>query len=461
MKKGIVLFIFCLLISLIGCDFGEETAVSQLSTPLPTPMNTAVPPKPTPTATQPPATLTPILPTQSPTITAPPSPTATPNFSCPQPGGIATLEKPMDFAEFSENLVAYLNTGGNIDQLPELLEALDIEYDIFPVDMNSDSILEFVLNVIVPSEEAIRGDRGTTVLQCRDDSYEMIFHIWWGYYHFFRYTFSDDVDNDGNQDVIIVGGFAGSACDLEPTVLLWNDGVVTDASPDYRELELGCSHEDIVLTEDIDDDGAKELIVFGWTVGHLDYAPPRTITQTFTLQDKTYRLQTTELGPPEYLVHLLDDAQRALDSGDWALAAQFYEDVAQNQSLSTVSSYYSPSPQIAEEWGIEPDHPQEYQQAFALFRLAALQTALGNIAEADWALAQLQERFPEGTPGSELTSLALLLVDSLQQDNSPESSCEAILQEIEQSYPQLAAHYYWGANIVWYRNETICPFAVP
>lgn len=459
MKKSVVLLIFCLLVGLMGCNAAAETAVSQLPSPTPVPTDTAVPPTLTLTATPLPATPTPIPPTLAPTVTATTSPTATPNFSCPQPGGSATLEESMDFPEFSENLVAYLNQVGTVDQLPEQLDALDIQHEIFPVDMNSDGVLEFVLNVTVPSEEAFPGDRGTAILQCRNGNYDMIFEIWWGYYHYFDYTFSDDVDNNGNQDVIIVGGFAGSACDLEPTVLIWSEGQIIDASPDYRELELGCSHEDTVLTEDINGDGTKEMIVTGRTVSHLDYAPPRTITQTFTLRNKVYSLQTTQLGPPEYLVHLLDDAQRALDSGDWALAAQLYKDVAQNQSLPTVSSYYL---SFAGQMGADnEDSPIEYQQALALFRFVALQTVLGNTAEADGALAQLQERFPEGTPGSELTSLTLLLVNSLQMGNTPESSCEVVFQEIEQTYPQLAAHYYWGANIAWYRNETICPFAEP
>lgn len=462
MKKSAALLMFCLLIGLMGCNAGAETAVSQLPTATPVPMDTAVSPTLPPTATPLPATPTPIPPTQTPTVTVTASPTATPNFSCPQPGGDATLEKPMDFREFSENLVAYLNQVGTIEQLPEQLDALDIEYEIFPVDMNNDNVLELVLNVTVPSEEASPyGDHGTAVLQCRSSSYEVIFNTWWGYYHFFDHTFADDVDNDGNQDVIIVGGFAGSACDLEPTVLIWSEAAIFDASPDHQELELGCSHEDMVLTEDMDSDGAKELIISGWTVGHLDYAPLRTITQTFTLQHKVYILHTTELGPPQYLVHLLDDAQRALDSGDLVLAAQLYEDVAQNQVLPTVSSYDIAPFHMAEELGVEPDHPQEYQQAFALFRLAALQTALGNTAEADWALVQLQERFLQDTPGAEFVSLTLLLVNSLQQGTTPESACEAVFQEIEQTYSQLAAHYYWGANIAWYQNETICPFTEP
>ncbi len=454
--ESATLLIFCLLASLIGCNFGEETAVSQLATSMPAPSPTAITSVPSLTPTLPTATATP---TYTPTQIPPSStPTATPNFTCPQSKANATLSKSENYQEFPVNLVTFLNAGGAIEQLPEVLDSLGIEHEIFPVDMNGDGMLELVLNVVVVSEDT--GDFGTLVLQCRDESYQVIFNIWWGYYHFFDYTFSDDVNNDGNTDVIIVGGFAGSACALEPIILVWENWQIVDTT-DHADLSLGCSSQDKILLEDIYGDGNKELIVSGFTISHLDYGPPRTITQTLTLQNLAYQLVSTEFGSPEYLVHLLDDAQRAFDSSDWVLAVQIYEEVAQNQSLPTVSSYNRPPPQFAEEWGVEADHPREYQQAFALFRLAAIHTALGNTAGADWALAQLQERFPEGIPGHEWTPLALLLVDSLQKGHTLKLSCDIVLMEIEKFYPELVSHYYWGANIAWYRNETICPFAAP
>lgn len=462
MKKSVVLLIFCLLIGLMGCNAGAETAVSQLPSPTPVMMDTAVPPTLTPTATPLPATSTPIPPTLTPTVTATPSPTATPNFNCPQPGGNPILEKSVDFSEFSEKLVGYLNAGGNIEQLPELLDSMDISNEVFLVDMNNDTVLELVLNVAVPiPEESYLYDYGTTLLQCRNGSFEKIYYSWLGNYSFFRYTFSDDVDNDGNQDVIIVGGVGGSACNLVPAVLIWSGDSIIDASPDYRELELGCSQEDIVLTEDIDGDGVKELIVSGWTVGHLSYAPPRTITQTFSLQAKTYQLQITEYGPPELLVYTINDAQQALDSDDMALAVLLYEDIAQNQTTQTIPSYNLPLPQQVENYETEVDRAKGYQQAFALFRLAGLQTVLGNTEEVEWALAQLQAQFPEGSPGFEFNALALLLVDSLQQGRTPKFSCEIVTREIEKSYPDLSFHFYWGLNIAAYWTETICPFSEP
>ncbi|MCA9899606.1 MAG: hypothetical protein H6654_16070 [Ardenticatenaceae bacterium] len=366
----------------------------------------------------------------------------------------------MALAEFSENLVTYLNKVGTIEQLPEQLAALDIEYEIFLVDMNGDGITEVVLNTSIPFEELSPRDHITSVLQCRDDSYQIIFETFWGYWHYFDYTFSDDVNNDGNMDVIVLGGFAGSACALGPTILLLQDDAILDVSPNL-ESSFSCSDQNRVMLNDTDNDGIKEFIVSGPTLEHTEFPPPRIITQTYGLQNNTYSLQTLELGPPESLVHLLDDAQKALDYNEWDLAVELYKDVAQNQLLGAFYSYNITPFQLAKELGVEPDHPLEYQQAFALFRLAALQTVLGNTAEADWALTQLQERFPPDMPGAEFISLTLLLVNSFQEGNTPESACEAVAQEIEQTYPELGAHYYWGWNIVWYENETICPFTEP
>src|SRR5690606_35924 len=138
--------------------------------------------------------------------------------------------KSVDFSEFSEKLVGYLNAGGNIEQLPELLDSMDISNEVFPVDMNNDTVLELVLNVAVPiPEESYLYDYGTILLQCRNGSFEKIYYRELGNYSFFRSTFSDDVDHDDNQDVIIVGGLAGSASHLVPAVLIWSEDSIIDA----------------------------------------------------------------------------------------------------------------------------------------------------------------------------------------------------------------------------------------
>lgn len=56
MKKSAILLVMCLMTWLLGCDSGEETAVSQLTPPVPMPTDTAVSLTPTSTETQLPTT---------------------------------------------------------------------------------------------------------------------------------------------------------------------------------------------------------------------------------------------------------------------------------------------------------------------------------------------------------------------------------------------------------------------
>lgn len=346
--------------------------------------------------------------------------------------------------------------------LANLVASLEINGDILTVDLNGDGILEIVLNLAVAANMNEPRDHATWVLQCRVGQYHVIHAIHWGWWHFYDYTFFDDINGDGNSEVLIIGGFAGSACGLEPTVLGWENGKIVDYSPDYMELELGCSPEDHVKLEDLDNDGFKELIVSGYTMGHNDMAPERGITQTFALQDSSYKLQTTDFAPAEFRIHVLDDAQRAFDEGNLILAAQLYEQAASDDTLGNVySKNYAPL-QMAEEMGwTERDYPGEYQRAFAFFRLAALQALSGDEVGVSSTLTQLQQTFPEGTPGREFVVLTPILATSLLQGTAPELACAQVFAYIEANFPDLESHYYWGGNIAWYQNETICPFTAP
>lgn len=430
------------------------TAVSIARAITPIPATRTLPPAPTATQTLPPPTVTPTA-TSSPSNT----PSPTPDFTCPQPDTPAPFAQPANIAELQEQILTYLNAGGQVGDLANLVASLDIDGDILTVDMNDDDILEIVLNLAVAANANEPRDHATWILQCRLRQYHVIHTIHWGWWHFYAHTFFDDVDGDGNSEVIIVGGFAGSACDLEPRVLGWRNGQVVDYSPDHLELRLGCSLEDWVIVEDLNNDGIKELIVVGETVTHIAYPPARGITQTFSLQDQSYKLIATEFAPAKFRIHVLDDAQRAFDEGDLSLAVQLYDRAATDNLLWDYSSknYL----QVAQERDLETDFSGEYQRAFAFFRLAALQALSGDEVGVSNTLAQLQQIFPEGAPGSEFVVLTPILTTSLLQGSVPELACEQVHTYIQENFPDLEAHYDWGFDIVWYQNETICPFTAP
>lgn len=433
------------------------TAVTIARVITPIPATRTLPPAPTATQTLPPPTVTPTA-TSSPSNT----PSPTPDFTCPQPDTPAPFAQPANIAELQGQILTYLNTGGQVGDLANLVASLDIDGDMVTVDMNGDDAFELVANLSVVSEESWPyKEHATWVFQCRLGQYDVIYSVLWGWYHFYDSTILDDLNSDGSFEAIIIDGFAGSACNLEPKVLGWRNGGIFDYSPDRSELRLGCSSKTRIVLEDLDSDGNKELIIAGWTVAHLGYAPSRGITLTFSLQNQTYKLLNTEFAPAQYRIELLDDAQRALNAGELQMAEQLYAQAATDDTLGNASSYLFPPPQIAEERGLEPDTPSEYQRAFAFFRLAALQALSGDEVGVSSTVAQLQQIFPEGTPGHEFVVLTPILTTSLLQGRTPSLACGQVLTHIRANFPDLEAHYYWGGNIAWYRNETICPFTAP
>jgi hypothetical protein len=389
--------------------------------------------------------------TRRPTLTPPP----TSNFNCPELGAAIPLDQPENTAELREAIVGYLNSGGQWDSLADLFESWNFGHEITHINMNGDDVLETVVHINVVNNH--ENDIATWVFHCQSNQYQIIFQIRWGMFRFHRYSIVDDLNSDGNFEIVMVGGFAGSACDLEPTVLGWEGNGVVDYSPDYLELELGCSPEDRVNLEDIDGDGVKELIVSGETVGHLDYAPPRGITQTFAVENQAFRLISTTYSATNVRIHVLDDAQRAFDERDFALAIELYDRAAHDDSLTNVSSYYYPD-RFTSDPNFPEDNPNEYQRAFALFRLAAIYRTLLDAQGVTSTLAELAAAYPEGSPGSEFAVLAHLFIDLLDSDELPAQACQAVTEFIEANYPDLSSHFYWGANIAFYHDDDFCPF---
>ncbi len=203
------------------------------------------------------------------------------------------------------------------------------------------------------------------------------------------------------------------------------------------------------------------MILIGETIGHIDHAPPRGITQTFKLENTGYTLLSTVYAPTNLRVHVLDDAQRAFDEGDFNLALAYYARAA-NDDLSTVYSYNF-QPDIASEY----DFPDDYQRSFALFRLAIIQLVLGNRNDAELTLAELMARYPENNKGHEFVVLTEIFFDAFNDGKNIEESCNNVTKFIAENYvpkdnslenPNLTSHFYWGSNIAaYYKPESFCP----
>ena len=430
---------------------------------------------PSPTQTETPTIVASPVSTKSPTITPLPSSTSTsiptetpsstptPSPSCPEPGKAAPFDLPSTTIELQVFILAFINQGGQWDDLWALLDEMGIEHDAIQADMTGDGLMETAVYALL-YEEDYTPDHAWWIFKCTTNQYELVYDAreTWAFH---RYFIADDLNSDNRSEIINVGGFAGSACDLEPNVWSWQADGIVDLSPDHLELELGCAINEHITLQDINDDGVKEMILTGETVGHLDYAPIRGITQTFTLQDTGYKLESTVFAPADLRIHVLDDAQRALDAGDLPLAVQFYTQAAYEEMMTT-ESYYISYPYMS---GYLPNG-DIYQKGLALFRLFVIKLATGNEEDAHSILTELNTAHLENMPGHEFVILAQTFYEAFRENRSLWESCERVTEYVSDHYydhnqtePPLTSHFYWGANIASYTTpDSFCPvFALP
>ena len=455
-KKITFLFIFSVILVACGGTQSTPTVSSEIveiptHTPQPAAtakMATAVP---TQTATS--------SPTPSPTATS--SPTTTPDPTCPEPGSAAPFTYPADTTELQASILAYINAGGQWEDLMALLDELEIEHDWIQADMNGDEVMETAVFADITIDE-YTNIQVWLLLQCQSREFTIPKYSE-SNYGFHDYFETDDLDQDGNLEIIDVGGHAGSACSSSVSILSWKNREFINYSPDYS---VGCSNEeDRILFQDINNDGKKELILSSWTIVHADHAPPRDLKYIFELVDDQYTLLETQYALAEYRFQLLDDAQRALDAGDLSKAITFYNQAA-HEDMATLKSYFFPSPEIAKERGEEPDYPDAYQKSFALFRQAVIQLALENNDDANNTLTELIATYPEDQPGHEFVPLTQIFFDTFTDEKDLAKACAKVTEFVSENYtdrPKLTSHFYWGSNVAFYHTpDSLCPsFTLP
>ena len=231
----IKLLVVSLALLLASCGVPEpiptvpsEVVIVALPTHTPEPILTAMS---TATST---ATATP---TAVPTQTSTPTPTATPDPTCPEAGSAAPFTYPADTTELQASILVYLNAGGQWQDLFALLDELEIEHDWVQADMNGDGVMETAVYTLISDKDHMPYHTWW-LLQCNSEKYSTI-HQTWGNWVYPDYFLVDDLNNDGRSEIIVAKRFAGSACNLEPLVWIWQSDEIIQFSLAFLDLELG------------------------------------------------------------------------------------------------------------------------------------------------------------------------------------------------------------------------------
>ena len=460
MKKKNIFLLFVFTLTFVACttnsdsqDSDQQIAqVSPTSTITLAPTNTATP-LPSPTSTPEPThtpTLTPI-----PTFTPSPTPSATPEAICPDAGLPTSLDNFQNSGDLQASILTFLNQGG---QLTELLDELgkfaesEVFYSGVDADLNGDNVAEIIMTIDT-LDGTVEDHSRILVFQCLDGEYQPVFVDTGSLFRYLPHPVTVvDINGDLRFEFIIEAEVSTSAWGWGLAVFSWQDHEFVDLLTTTEGVRLGTGANWEI--RDINEDGIQELILTGSTIFHPDGGLPREVSQTFELaNNEVYQLVSIEYLPSEYRHHVLEDGQRAFDSGDLELAASFYEQAAHDDNLTNIGSYHLGY------LNDNTDSPNEYQRAFALFRLFTIYFPLADEEGRENTFNELKITYPEEEVGGEFTSLAIAFQSELDSGKTYTEACQEVTHVIRTRFPELRLHIgYWGYLNTSYDSDTICMF---
>lgn len=272
---------------------------------------------------------------------------------------------------------------------------------------------------------------------------------------------AEDVAALGYPQLLVLnkGAPEGSTCQYTQVLLTaprpdgWE--VLLDTGP--IEFDSACT-----VTLEADTPRARHGIVLeGYRTGGGGSLPSRMILEAYSWDEAQfgYALSRREYLPSAYRIHVLEDAQHAIDRGQIGKALALYRiamfdtliDYPSNAEQGITPGVYAYEDDL-------PPTPFAYQTSFAKFRSVVLLEALGNH---DAAQQYLRYMLPPGEPGGEFKEMATLFLSSLEQGGLWLDACQAAAREIADKYPLLLGYDghigYWGPTTVSYDVSTVCP----
>ena len=368
----------------------------------------------------------------------------TPASICPAINSEVKLVSPQRNDVIDENILLYLNAGGDPNQINSFFAQFGSKtLAVTIADLDGDSLNETIVAGTLPLEFTSTNEGAIHIFKCKHKSYELIKQ-----FDLDRISRSDIIRTekllvDYPQQVIIhYWPFTGWASHIL-TIGFMNDEwqILFQDSGFFPELVIF----------DQDNDGNKEISIHSVTTA--TQGPHRTLISTFKWSGKEYSLVSSQLMPGTTRVEYLDDAQRALDTGDTSMAIAYYDRAAHDSSLDNFAS----RDEIERN---QTDLADDYQISFALLRLATVWFSAGDVDKGISVIQELEEAFPTKSPGNEFTQAANLFRDGIEEGKIPGEACIAVTSFLTQNYPDLNTHIgNWGVSVVGYTQLIeLCPF---
>jgi len=369
-------------------------------------------------------------------------------LDCPVGSNAQTPAKP-GTGELSAQLLNFLNEGGDPHTITALIGAwgFDEQAVSLVADLNSDQLPEFVFaNAPIPQENGDFALGQISIYTCTQS----------------QYTRAASFDLIGFERIKIFG-IEYRTPQQYPVLIL--DQVDLRAAHNYdlvgwngKDWQLYVNHTTKLgsfAATDGDMDGIAEFTIFAPLSWSVSGGPDRTTIVTYGWQNGNFTKLKQFLGPSTYRIHILEDAQIALDAGHFGEAIALYSVAANDPAFFDEPSDYEKST------GTEA-FAGNYQKSFALFRITILWLAANDKNQAERTIVDSGNLYPPESPGGEFTEAALLFKKRVDLGDDFVTACSAVNEFLFTNYPNLSGlngHLgYWGVANKYYDFYDLCPF---
>ena len=403
MKKiGIVVFVLSFLITgcmgeLGGGNFpAEDTPVPTYTEVLETPASSD---EPEPEVTEEPvqeATL-PVLPVSESAVCVP---------SAEHPEMAYT-----DYETFPQVIMDYLNSGASPEELAVNLIVRGLgpeEQPVWAEDLTGDSVREVVVTVF---DETQPRQGAMLIFNCTDGQYalsHLVLSEQSAYAPLLLYI--QDFNADGQREVVYSSTHCGAhTCFQDVQILQYKNGSYISML-DGSTLEY--PYPEIKLT-DFDHDGMYNLEVIGTAIASVGAGPQRDSINIWQYDagSSTWKLGEQSLAVSPFRVHLVHDAESAMDRGEYLIGSLLFQQVIEDEQLL--------------EWA---DEEAEYRNlaAYSYYKRIVAAVYLNDRATAEQLFDELETLYGRGNQYAYVDMAEVFL--AVHASDGLEVACTAVQQ---------------------------------
>jgi len=348
-----------------------------------------------------------------------------------------------DYQTFPQVILDYLNAGASTEELAVNLIVRGLgpeEQPVWAEDLTGDGVREVVVTVF---DESQPRQGSLLIFNCVDGQYELAFLViseQQAYAPLLRHI--QDFNADGQREVVYSSTHCGAhTCFEDVQILSYENGEylprLEGSTPEYP-------YPDIKLT-DFDHDGVYNLEVVGTAIASVGAGPQRDSINIWQYDagSSTWKLGEHTLAASPFRVHLVHDAEGAMDRAEYLIGSLLFEQVIEDEQLL--------------EWA---DEEEEYRNlaAYAYFKRIVAAVYLEDLAAADQLFGELDKLYGRGNQYAYVDMAEVFL--AVNQSDGLEVACTAVQQYSETNkavvLTPLSSSVYGYANPD-FEPADICP----